>query len=97
MLSNFVQLSGITAQKGPQMKSDQDNSTNQVGFFRAFVDHPASVNETYLQHALFAGRFSLLLFKAGSAALIHAVVPSLCETTASRMIAELNAQMQARH
>jgi hypothetical protein len=79
------------------MKPDQHNSLNRNGFFRAFVDHPASVNETYLEHALFAGRFAFLLFAAGCAALVHAVIPSLFETTASRMISKLYSQMQARH
>lgn len=79
------------------MKADQHDHTNRTGFFRAFSAHPASVNETYLQHALFAGRFSFVLFGAGCAALVHAVVPFLFETTASRMIANLHAKMQARH
>lgn len=79
------------------METNQHNSPVRTGFFRGFVDHPASVNETYLQHALFAGRFSLMLFAAGGAALVHAVVPSLFETTASQIIAKLYAQMQARH
>ena len=83
--------------KRAEMKTEQHNPHIILGFFRGFVDHPASVNETYLQHAAFAGRFALTLFAAGSAALIHAVIPSMFETTASRMIAKLHAQMQARH
>lgn len=79
------------------MKTDQPNTPIQNGFFRGFVDHPASVNETYIQHALFAGRFSFLLFGAGCAALVHAVIPSLFQTTASGMIEKLYAQMQSRH
>lgn len=79
------------------MKSTPTQSSGMAGFVRSFVDHPASVNETYLQHAIFAGRFALMLFGAACAALVHALIPSLFETTASRMIAKLNAQMQARH
>ncbi|MFW2542041.1 DUF6356 family protein [Primorskyibacter sp. 2E107] len=79
------------------MKADHNSSSPVPGFIRAFVDHPASVNETYLQHAAFAGRFAILLFAAGGAALVHAVVPPLFESTASRMIKQMHADMQARH
>lgn len=56
---------------------------------KLFNDHPASVDETYLQHAAFAGRFSLALFGAAFAALVHAVFPFLFEKTASRTVARL--------
>lgn len=79
------------------MKTSEHTPADRSRFFRAFVDHPASVNETYFEHALFAGRFSLVLFAAGTAALIHAIIPYLFESTASRMIANLHAMMQARH
>lgn len=63
---------------------------------RMFLDHPRSVDESYLEHAAFAGQFSLRLFAAASAALIHAVVPSLCERTASRIVADLHARTHNR-
>lgn len=66
-------------------------------FFRGFIDHPASVNETYFQHMRFAAGFAMTLFAAGGAALVHAIVPPLFETTASRQIAKLHARMEARH
>ena len=56
---------------------------------RVFLDHPRSVEESYLEHAAFAGGFSLKLFAAAGAALIHAIVPCLFEKTASRMVADL--------
>lgn len=56
---------------------------------RLFIDHPASVDETYLEHMAFAGRFSVKLFAAGFAALVHAVLPFCFEKTASRMVADL--------
>jgi len=56
---------------------------------RTFIDHPHSVDESYLEHARFAGRFSLRLFAAAFAALVHAVIPCLFERTASTIIAEL--------
>ncbi|MEM9968772.1 MAG: DUF6356 family protein [Pseudomonadota bacterium] len=55
-------------------------------FARIFLDHPAKVDETYLQHMLFALRFAGWLGVAGAAALVHALVPSLCEKTASGII-----------
>lgn len=56
---------------------------------RVFLDHPRSVDESYFEHARFAGGFSLRLFGAACAAAVHAVIPCLFERTASKMIAEM--------
>lgn len=56
---------------------------------RIFTDHPASVGESYLEHAAFASRFSLTLFGAALAALIHAILPFTFEKTASTTVARL--------
>ena len=56
---------------------------------RLFLTHPASVDESYGEHARFAGAFSLKLFAAAGAALVHAVIPGLFEKTASRIVADL--------
>lgn len=56
---------------------------------RLFTDHPASVDETYLQHLWFAARFSALLAAAACAALVHSVLPFAFEKTASRIVATL--------
>ena len=58
-------------------------------FKQVFLDHPASVDETYGQHLRFAIGFAATLFVAGAAALIHAVIPCLFEKTASRKVAAL--------
>lgn len=63
---------------------------------KVFLDHPKSVDETYLEHARFAGKFSLKLFGAGFAALIHALIPATFDKTASRMIAEMYAKTHNR-
>ncbi len=63
---------------------------------KVFLDHPRSVDETYLQHARFAGGFSLKLFGAAFAALIHAVIPAAFDKTASRMIADMYARTHNR-
>lgn len=62
-----------------------------------FLDHPASVNETYLGHMRFALGFSFWLGVASMAALVHAAIPALCETTASRILKRLHARIMARH
>jgi len=56
---------------------------------RIFLAHPATVDESFLQHMAFALRFSFKLFVAAFAALIHAIIPCLFEKTASKIIAEL--------
>lgn len=56
---------------------------------RLFVDHPASVHETYFGHMAFAAWFSSRLFLAAGAAIVHAFLPFLFETTASRIVREL--------
>lgn len=62
---------------------------------RLFLDHPSSVDETYLEHAAFAGRVSLALFGAACAAAIHALLPFAFEKTASRTVARLH--QRTRH
>ena len=56
---------------------------------RLFIDHPASVDETYFGHMAFAAWFAGRLFMAAGAALIHALLPFLFESTASTIIREL--------
>ena len=62
-----------------------------------FTDHPAAVNETFLQHMRFAFGFSFWLGVASLAALVHAFIPALCQTTASRILMRLHARIEARH
>lgn len=79
------------------MPSNPDNPSAPLQFLKGFVDHPASVNETYWQHARFAFGVSVSLFLAAGAALMHAIVPPLFETTASRIICGLYTRLSARH
>jgi hypothetical protein len=64
---------------------------------RLFLNHPRSVNETYLQHLAFAGKFSAKLVLAACAALIHALIPCCFEKTASTIVAELYQQTHSRN
>lgn len=56
---------------------------------KLFTDHPAAVHETYFGHMAFAAWFASRLFLAAGAALVHAVLPFLFETTASTIVRQL--------
>ena len=56
-----------------------------------FTAHPASVGESYGEHCRFAFGFGARMTFGGIAAMIHAVLPFLFITTASRTLDELNA------
>ncbi|MEL6958891.1 MAG: DUF6356 family protein [Pseudomonadota bacterium] len=77
--------------------SDTTPSSNSGLFDRLFRAHPATVGETYLQHMAFAFGFAFWLAVAAGAAMVHAVFPALCETTASRILTRLSGRMQTRH
>ncbi len=62
----------------------------------AFTAHPASVNESYFEHFLFALTFAAWLFAAACAALVHAALPFLFEKTASGIIRRLYARIEHR-
>ncbi len=63
---------------------------------RLFLDHPASVDETYLEHARFAGSFAFWLLLAGLAASVHAVLPFAFEHTASGILRRLHQRIENR-
>jgi hypothetical protein len=63
---------------------------------RLFLDHPRSVDESYFEHFRFALGFGGTLVLAGLAAITHAFLPFLCETTASRTVKRLHARIAQR-
>jgi hypothetical protein len=63
---------------------------------RAFTHHPASVDESYGEHFIFAGRFGLKLIGAGLAALLHGLLPFAFKTTASRTVQEMARRASTR-
>ena len=65
-------------------------------YIRAFKSHPESVGETYVTHLLFALRFSGLLAFAAFAAVMHAFIPPIFETTASQIVKNLNDGLRNR-
>ncbi|MEM7256681.1 MAG: DUF6356 family protein [Pseudomonadota bacterium] len=61
-----------------------------------FLTHPHAVGETYFQHLRAAMGFAGFLAVTALAAMVHALVPSLCETTARRRISVLHDRLQKR-
>jgi hypothetical protein len=58
--------------------------------------HLAAASETYWEHLRFARTIGLLSLAAGIACLIHALIPALCTTTASRTIGRINQLLAER-
>ncbi len=65
-------------------------------FRRLFLDHPATVGESYAEHFGVAGRFGVTMIAGGLGALVHAVIPALCKTRGSDTVRELHRQMVAK-
>lgn len=63
---------------------------------RDFREHPHSVGETYPQHWWTAMAFASTMLRCAVACAVHAFVPGLCKTTASRSVDELHQRM-VRH
>ena len=76
---------------------DDRNNKHFKQLTRVFTRHPASIGESYFQHLCFAAHIGGRLFAAGSAALIHALVPALFTNTASRLVDTVIQDMQHRH
>jgi hypothetical protein len=57
---------------------------------RLLFDHPASVGESYGEHARTASSVGLTLIAAGFACLAHAAIPALFKTRGSDTIRALN-------
>lgn len=60
---------------------------------RLFVDHPASVGETYTEHMGAAASFGAAMFVGSLACFVHAVFPGLCVKTGSGIINTLHRRM----
>ncbi len=64
-----------------------------MSIYDAFTRHPRSVGETYLQHLGVAARCGASMVVAGTACLVHAVLPFLFERTASNCLTRLHQRM----
>ena len=63
---------------------------------RASKAHLQGAGERYFEHFRFATTFGLLAVAAGVAAIVHALVPALCTSTASRTIRMLGQLLEDR-
>ena len=62
---------------------------------RPFTEHPASVDESYGEHLVFAGGFGFRLILAGLACLVHGLFPFLFARTASREVQVLHHRLES--
>lgn len=62
---------------------------------RLFTEHPASVDETYLEHLATAFSFGVRMLVAGLACLVHAMLPFAFTKTGSIAIEHLHERMVA--
>jgi hypothetical protein len=58
-----------------------------------FLEHPASVGESYFAHLRAACSFAARMIFGGLACFIHGVFPFLCVKTGSVIITDLNQSM----
>lgn len=65
-------------------------------FRRLFLDHPASVGETYVEHFGVAGHFGWRLTRGGLGCMAHAVLPFAFKTAGSDTVRELHDQLVAK-
>ncbi|MFA5968637.1 MAG: DUF6356 family protein [Sphingomonas sp.] len=63
---------------------------------RLFLDHPASVEESYGEHFLVASSFGVAMILGGMGAVIHAFLPFAFKTKGSDTIGKLHARMVAK-
>ncbi|WP_242186332.1 DUF6356 family protein [Sphingomonas sp. CARO-RG-8B-R24-01] len=62
-------------------------------FRRLFLDHPATVGESYTEHFGVASRFGMTMIVGGLGAVVHAFVPAWCKTSGSSTVAKLHRRM----
>ncbi len=58
-----------------------------------FVEHPASVDETYLEHLISAVGFGTKMIVAGVACMVHGLLPAVFVTRGSDAICALHERM----
>ena len=65
-----------------------------MSLFRSiFIEHPASVDETYTQHCISALSFGTKMVVAGVACMVHALLPVLFVTRGSDTVCSLHERM----
>lgn len=66
------------------------------GVDRLLFAHPRTVGETYAEHAGIASRFGATMIAGGVKCMVHAVLPSVFERSASECVSRLNAELTRR-
>jgi hypothetical protein len=68
-----------------------------MSVFRSlFIEHPASVDETYLEHLSSALSFGTKMLVAGVACIVHGLLPAVFMTRGSDTICALHERMVAK-
>lgn len=62
-------------------------------FRNLFTEHPASVDETYIEHFGSALGFGVKMITAGLACVVHGLIPAVFVTRGSDTICELHERM----
>lgn len=62
---------------------------------RLFIEHPATVGESYIEHLLAASGFGLRMVAGGIACLLHGLLPFLFVGTGSKAVSKLHNRMVA--
>ena len=60
---------------------------------RLFLDHPASVGESYGEHFRVASGFGWKLLVGALAAFVHALIPAFCQKTSSSTVKQLHKRL----
>ena len=60
---------------------------------RLFIEHPASVGESYMQHMRVAAGFGLSMLLGAGACFAHAIVPAIFKRTGSGTVKRLHARL----
>ena len=78
-------------------RATDPTASRPSGFLdRLLLAHPRTVGETYVEHAGIAGRFGATMVAGGLKCLVHAVLPSVFERSASDCVAKLNGELTRR-
>lgn len=60
---------------------------------RLFIEHPASVGESYTQHMRVAGGFGIAMLLGALACFAHALLPAVFKRTGSSTVKRLHARL----
>lgn len=63
---------------------------------RLFLAHPRSAGQGYFEHMLFAWSFGATMAIGAVAALVHGLLPFLCQTAAGDRVRMLHARLSRR-